>query len=195
MASPVTPDSTKALRPALVSVLHAEPERASARCTTRQLFEAHGGFVLRLVRRLGVRASDVEDVTQEVFMIAHRRIADLHGEEQARSWLFGIARRVVANHLRKSNRRREQPVTDMPVEASFDPAETLQLNRDRALLERALSRLDPDKRAVFVLFELEGLAMHEIAELVGCPLNTAYSRLYAGRALVQRHVLAPGGTR
>ena len=141
---------------------------------------------MRVVQRLGVHRSDAEDVTQEVFVIVHRRITDLENDAQARSWLFSIARRVVANHLRKVRRRRDPPEAEWEASAPSDPAQQLQLARDRARLETALARLDEDKRTVFVLFELEGLDMREVAKIVGCPLNTAYSRLYAARELVQR---------
>lgn len=179
-------DSTDTLLAAALAGLRTE---VGHRWTTSQLFEAHGPFVLRLVRHLGVHASDAEDVAQEVFVIAHRRLDTLQRDGSARSWLFGIARRVAANHMRKARRSGEQALSDSHAADGGDPSAELQLARDRALLARALGRLDDDKRAVFVLFELEGLAMHEVAEMVGCPINTAYSRLYAARLIVQRHVL------
>jgi RNA polymerase sigma-70 factor (ECF subfamily) len=187
--------------PALASALglHAptRTRRAARPSTTRELFEAHAGFVLRVVRRLGAHPSDAEDVTQEVFVIVHRRLSDLRDDVPVRSWLFGIARRVVANHLRKTQRRREHGDAVGIASTLEGPAEQLQLARDRARLEHALARLDDDKRAVFVLFELEGCDMREVAEMLGCPLNTAYSRLYAARELVRRYVLGarPGASR
>lgn len=188
MANSMTPDSAKPLTWPLMSAVSAETGPADPPHTTRQLFEAYAGFVLRTVRRLGVSASDTEDVTQEVFLIVHRRIADLQAEVNPRSWLFGIARRVVANYLRKSRRLRESSCVEVAPVANGDPAQELQLTRERALLERALNKLDADKRAVFVLIELEGLSMQEVATMVGCPVHTAYSRLYAARAIVERHV-------
>ena len=166
----------------------------SARCATSELFDAHAAFVLRLVRHLGVHPSDAEDLAQEVFVIAHQRLETLQRQDSARSWLFGIARRVAANHLRKNKRRRVQSTestSESLAAGSGDPSDALQLARDRALLMQALDKLDADKRAVFVLFELEGVPMPEVAEMVVCPLNTAYSRLYAARVIVQRHVLGP----
>lgn len=161
-----------------------------SRITTRQLFVAHAGFILRLVRNLGVPASDAEDITQEVFMIAHRRLATLQLDANPRSWLYGIARRHAANHISKLKFRRGQPIAEQHAIAQADPAGALELARDRALLQSALERLDDKKREVFVLCELEGLPMHEVAEIVGCPLHTAYSRLYKARVIVQRRVLA-----
>ena len=103
----------------------------------------------------------------------------------------GIARRIAANHLRKHKRQRAAPA--LPIEELIaaggdDPSEELQLARDRMLLAQALDKLDSDKRAVFVLFELEGFVMPEVAETLGCPLHTAYSRLYAARVIVTKHV-------
>jgi RNA polymerase sigma-70 factor (ECF subfamily) len=185
MAGSMTTEATKPLlHSSLLSVLSEPPA-----LTTRQLFEAHAAFVVRIVQRLGVSASDAEDVAQEVFMIVHRRIDDLNSIGAARSWLFGIARRVVANHLRKAQRRAEQ-LDPQPAGITLEgPAEHLQSSRERALLERALAKLDIDKRTVFVLFELEGVEMREVADMVGCGVSTAYSRLYAARELVQRYVL------
>jgi len=189
MTPTMTSNPPNALLAAAVSDLQMETAHG---CTTRELFQTHAAFVLRLVRHLGVHPSDAEDVAQEVFVIAHRRLDTLARESSARSWLFGIARRLAANYLRKAKRSGERLLDETYAADGGDPAAQLQLARDRALLARALGKLDEDKRAVFVLFELEGVAMHEVAEMVGCPINTAYSRLYAARQIISRHVL---GTR
>lgn len=172
------------LRPALVLARSAP---SAAEITTREIFQGHADFVLRLVRRLGVRPSDVEDVAQEVFVIVHRRLADLQAGVPVRSWLFGISRRVVANYRRQLQRRQELPSQQLEdVAVACDQVAQLQSSRDRARLEHALGRLDSDKREVFVLFELEGMDMKDVADMIGCPLNTAYSRLYAARNVVRQ---------
>jgi len=173
-----------------IDLAEAPAAAVDGRITTRQLFVAHAGFILRLVRHLGVPASDAEDITQEVFMIAHRKLATLQLEANPRSWLFGIARRHAANHINKLKFRRGQPIEERHAIEQADPAGALQLARDRQLLQSALERLDDKKREVFVLSELEGLPMQEVAEIVGCPLHTAYSRLYKARVIVQRRMLA-----
>jgi RNA polymerase sigma-70 factor, ECF subfamily len=177
------------LRPPL---LLAPATAAAPELTTRQIFETHAAFVLRLVRRLGVRPNDVEDVAQEVFVIVHRRRADLQTGVQVRSWLFGISRRVVANYRRQVQRRQELPSPQLDaLPVACDQVDQLESARDRARLEVALTRLDDDKREVFALFELEGVDMREVAEMVGCPLNTAYSRLYAARQIVRQVLNRP----
>jgi RNA polymerase sigma-70 factor (ECF subfamily) len=177
--------------PALLgSPLLVQAARPMTVASTREIFETHAPFVVRIVRRLGVRPSDVEDVAQEVFVIVHRRRADLQAGVSVRSWLFGITRRVVANYHRQARHRHEESSSGLDsVPVHSDPTQAIEGSRERVLLDRALAKLDTDKRAVFVLFELECLDMREVAQMVGCPLNTAYSRLYAARTLVRTYVL------
>jgi len=177
-------------QPIVRAALLPAPSRSGAEPTTREIFQAHAAFVLRLVRRLGVRPADVEDVAQEVFVIVHRRLPDLQSTVPLRSWLFGITRRVVANYRRQARHRLERTSDTLDlVPIDCDQPALLQGSRDRERLEHALARLSDDKREVFVLFELEGVSMREVAAMVGCPLNTAYSRLHAARVQIRQHVL------
>lgn len=160
------------------------------RLKTRDVFRAEARFVLRLVRSLGVPPGDAEDVAQEVFVVVHRQLETLKDPERLRSWLFSIVRRTVANYRRRAYRRHEQ-LTD-EIELLGIPSEQPrpgESSRERALLDRALEKLDAHKREVFVLFELEGMAMRDVAALTNSPLFTAYSRLYAARRIVTRAVL------
>jgi RNA polymerase sigma-70 factor, ECF subfamily len=162
--------------------------RAPGAPTLREVFEAEVAFVFRALRRLGVPENDLEDAAQDVFVVVHRKLTEFEGGTPIRSWLFGIARRVAAARRRRGYARHEVSTNDIEVdgaEGNCDPEFDA-----RALLEAALSKLDAAKREVFMLYELEGLPMQEVALAVGCPLQTAYSRLHAARALV-RSELAP----
>jgi RNA polymerase sigma-70 factor (ECF subfamily) len=156
------------------------------RPTAREIFVDHAAFVLRIVRRLGVAPSDVEDVAQEVFVIVHRKIDTYDGSSAVRTWLFGIASRVVSDHRRRAHRRYERLTHDLPVTAmeATQPADA-RARELRSQLDSALSSLDDAKRAVFVLHDMEEMTMPEVAEAVGCPLNTAYSRLREARQRVR----------
>ena len=146
------------------------------------IFREHAPFAWRVLRRLGVRESDVEDAAQEVFLVVHRRLRDFEGRSSLRTWIYGICVRVASDHRRRAHVRREQPTDRPPERAGSAPQpRELEARQARALLDAALSRLDDDKRAVLVLFEIEEVAMKDVAEAVGCPLQTAYSRLYAAR--------------
>lgn len=159
---------------------------ATALPSVGAIFAEHASFVLRTLRRLGVRPSDVEDAAQDVFVVVHRNLERYDVANSLRSWLFGITTRVASDYRRKAYVRREQ-MTDLPPDEATPPdqAERLERAEARALLDRALDRLDDRQREVFILYELEGLAMSDVAEVVRCPLQTAYSRLHTAREKVQ----------
>jgi RNA polymerase sigma-70 factor, ECF subfamily len=148
-----------------------------------ELFATHGRFVWHVLSSHGVVRADVEDATQEVFLTVHRRMEDWDRETtSARTWLYSIARRVAANHRRRSSVRHEQPRGEVePDPVATDPGESIDRERLLRKLDAALAQLDEGKRDVFILFELEDLPMAEVAEIAGCPLQTAYARLYAAR--------------
>jgi RNA polymerase sigma-70 factor (ECF subfamily) len=163
------------------------PDAASGVPPFAVIYDAHITFVWRVLARLGVAHADLEDVCQEVFIVVHRQLPEFEGRSSLRTWIYGIALRCASGHRRRTARRR--PVV-APAAAIAEVAvagsqlEDLDARDARATLERLLAQLDPDKRAVFVLFELEELAMVEVVAIVGCPLQTGYSRLHAARAIV-----------
>jgi RNA polymerase sigma-70 factor (ECF subfamily) len=151
----------------------------------REVYEQHAAFVWRVLRRLGVRPTEVEDVCQEVFLIVHRKLSEFEHRSAVRTWLYAIALRCASDHRRRAYVARE--VTSEVGDAAVEAVQHASIaNRQaRELLDAMLDALDEDKRAVFVLYELEELAMAEVAEIVGCPLQTAYSRLHAARAAIE----------
>lgn len=118
-------------------------------------------------------------------MVVHRKLAEFEGRSAVRTWVYGICVRVAKDHRRRAYMRYEEACEEPPAGASAETQE-LCLHRARALdaFGHALDRLDDDKRAVFVLYEIEGLSMKEVAESLACPLQTAYSRLHAARDLI-----------
>jgi RNA polymerase sigma-70 factor (ECF subfamily) len=161
------------------------PELLLQHPDTASVFREHAAYAWRVLRRLGVHESDVEDVCQEVFVVIHRRLPEFEGRSAVRTWVYGICVRAASDYRRRAHRRREI-VTEAPPEqeAKDDAHQELAAREARTHLDRILSELDDDKRAVFVLYEIESLPMNDVAEAVGCPVQTAYSRLHAARALV-----------
>ncbi len=162
------------------------PATATDPASFASVFHAHAPRVWRALRRLGVAESDVEDLSQEVFVVVHRKLPEFEGRSALSTWIYGICVRVASDHRRRAHVRREQP-TDRPPDERHSAPQLKELEREqaRAMLDRALAALDDDKRAVFVLYEIEQLEMPEVAEALGCPLQTAYSRLYAARKKVE----------
>jgi RNA polymerase sigma factor (sigma-70 family) len=142
------------------------------------LFDAHCGFVCRVLRHHGVHEAALDDAVQDVFVTAYRRWASFEGRSSARSWLYGIARRIAFRYRRSADARARRFVTaeDEPVEGVDEPFARAHAAQSLAAL---LHGLDADKRTVFVLAELEGMTAPEVAEALGIPLGTAYSRLRA----------------
>ncbi len=148
----------------------------------QRVFFEYAPFVLRVLPRLGVPTSDVEDVCQEVFLAVHRKLPGFEGRSSLRTWLYGICLRTASNYRQRAYRWREV-VTDRPPETvqSDEQIETLRQKEIRDLLDEALNILKDSEREVVVLFEIEELDMAEVARAIGCSKFTAYARLYAAR--------------
>lgn len=151
----------------------------------RHMFDSHYDFIWRSLRRLGVPDAHVDDAAQDVFVVASRKLATIEvGRERA--YLFGTATRVAADARRSRARRREDagdPAQAIAQVADAGPAPDalVEQKRARALLDRAIEALAEDVRPVFVLFELEGMTMSEIAECLDLAPGTVASRLRRAR--------------
>lgn len=147
------------------------------------IYREHFEFVWCVLRRLGVAEGDIDDATQDVFVIAHRRLGQFEGRAAVRTWLYSIAIRVASNRRRK-HERRDALLVRLPRSIPDDLEELAARGQARAILEALLDRLDEHKRVVFVLAELEELTVPAIASIVGENPRTVYSRLRAARARV-----------
>jgi RNA polymerase sigma-70 factor (ECF subfamily) len=147
----------------------------------------HGPYIWRVLRRLGVRPSDIEDVWQETFIVVHRKLDAFEGRSQLRTWLSAIAVRVASDYRNRAHRRREQATEEVPDDGTAaSQHDDLVEQERRALLDRLIGELKPEQREVIVLYEFAELPMQEVAEALGCPLQTAYSRLHAGRRALEQ---------
>jgi RNA polymerase sigma-70 factor (ECF subfamily) len=146
---------------------------------------AHADFVWRCLQRLGVPTADLEDALQEVFVVVHQRLATFRGDSKLTTWLFGICLRVASRFRRRPHVQREQAdgssALEHAVDAGDGPEQDALAREARQQLQALLDELDPEKRVVFVMFELERCAGADIADLLGLPLGTVYSRLSAAR--------------
>ena len=148
-------------------------------------------FVWRALLRLGVARSECDDAAQDVFVTAYRRWSTLHDATRRRAWLFGIVRRVAWRHRRSSDRRERKldALVHAPVERVGVDEELARREAWRALAD-FLELLDEEKRAAFVLGELEELGRGELGLALGINPNTAYSRLQAARRSFFAHFSA-----
>lgn len=146
-------------------------------------------FVWLTLQRMGVRRSDLEDVFQDVFVIVHRRLHTYRREAKLSAWLYGICLRCVARHRRRAFRRRESPdgVELEPQDANLwqsgvtAPDQQLDERQNQERLNQLLDALDPEHRAMIVMYEIEELGCAQISELTGVKLGTVHSRLHTAR--------------
>lgn len=176
------PQTRPSLRAIAVSVAPASESRARS---FRALYDGHVDFVWRNLRRLGVHEADVDDRTQEVFVVAHRRFDQFEDRGHGpRAWLFQIVLRVASDARRHRRRHPEDPDGgDAMGRASVDASQADAILRREALsrLDAALETIDIGRRTVLVLHEIEEMTAPEIAQVLDIPLNTVYSRLRVGR--------------
>jgi RNA polymerase sigma-70 factor (ECF subfamily) len=159
---------------------------AESQPSLRTIFDEHARYVIRTLRHLGVKEADVEDVAQEVFVTVHRKLPEFEGRSKLRTWLYAICLRVASDHRRRAYVVRERVTESPPIDTGERTGAEPDLHvESRAFVRQLLGALDEDKRTVLVLYEIEGLSMREVAEVIGCPLQTAYSRLHAGRELLR----------
>jgi RNA polymerase sigma-70 factor, ECF subfamily len=160
------------------------------------VYEENFRFVWRTARRLGIDPADTDDVVQEVFVVAHRKLAEFEGRAQLSTWLYRILVGVVRHYFR--GRRRKPGHRPAPSFGDVDllhdrrsggPAEAVERADAVRVLDCLLSRLDDEKREVFVLAEIEQLSSVAIAEVLAVNVNTIYSRLRAARQEFQRALL------
>jgi RNA polymerase sigma-70 factor (ECF subfamily) len=149
----------------------------------------HHGQVWRSLRRLGLSESDADDASQQVFLVAHRRLADIAPRTE-QAFLLQTALRVAADFRRSLKRRREDDHGDLPVlaDTSANPEELADRRRARAMLDRVLEAMPMDLRQVFVLFDLEELTTTEVANVLSVPKGTVASRLRRARAIFRETV-------
>ncbi len=154
-----------------------------------QLFRDHLPFVWRVLQSHGVPEASLEDACQEVFVVVHRQLPGFQGRSSLKTWMYGICRNVASAMRKRAHARYEIAVTELPQNASSrEPLEEMHTRELAHQLLSMLAQLSSEKREVFTLFEIEGFAMPEVAEAVGCNLSTAYSRLYAARREIEAKV-------
>ena len=187
-------DRMESPAPTLVKEPPEVGSRAAPDIGLHRLFDSHLPFVWRNLRRLGVPESLVEDAAQDVFLVVHRRWGSWQVERSTvETWLFGIVLRVAHNYRRAQQRRlaRLLPAHDrrLLLEAPSQadgPAEILAQREAVAIFERALAKIDEDKRAVFLMIDVEQMTVPEAAAVLGINLNTAYWRLRRARMAFRR---------
>jgi RNA polymerase sigma-70 factor (ECF subfamily) len=155
------------------------------RLDAETLFRRHADFAANFLHRLGAPAPEIDDLVQEVFLVAHRRGGFVQcGAARPTTWLAEIAIRVASVNRRRTRRSKEDPATAVLSQVHSDDVSAVRVveaNEAMRRVQRALDCLDDEKRAAFILYELEGESCSAIAAGLGIPVGTVYSRLHKAR--------------
>lgn len=192
---PARPERTDmgptAAHPPLLAAPRAQLDSAA-------VYRAEFGYVYNALRRLGVRERDLPDVVHEVFIAVHQALPRYDAARPLRPWLFAIAYRRATDYFRRVGAERTVLLVDAPEALNPEPAadERMSARQDRALVTEALAALDLDRRTVLIMVDIEEHAVADVADALGIPLKTVYSRLRIAReelvAAVRRAQLRRG---
>lgn len=152
------------------------------------VYRGHFRRVYRWISRLAPHA-DAEDLSQEVFLVVHRRLPEFEGKARITTWLFQVTYHVIGSHVRRQRTERQVrgQLSLLPRESPPEPLQALVREEELCAVRLALDSLHLKHRTVLVLFELEQWSCADIAEALSIPVDTVYSRLhYARRKLASK---------
>lgn len=151
------------------------------------VIEAHWATVLRLSLRMTGNRGDAEEITQQTFFLAYRAWPTFEQRAKVMTWLFRIAVNTVKQLMIKQRRERAAPLDQAPPMVAHDP-DPIESRESREQLDAAMQAISPMHRMVLTLFCLDGLNHEAIAEILGCPVGTVWSRLHNARAALARQM-------
>ncbi|MBX5480716.1 MAG: RNA polymerase sigma factor [Myxococcaceae bacterium] len=178
--------------------LPADPRRARAPqgdlTVLKRVYEEHGPWIRATLARLAGPGIDPDDLLHEVFLVALRRTDVFVDNPEPRAWLYGVAVRVAQAARRRARVRRFFGLESAEdIADALTPEHAVHASDAKRRVYAALNPLSEKKRTVFILFELEGLSGEEIAQIVGCPLKTVWTRLHHARREFQRNLQRGAG--
>ena len=150
---------------------------AGDRDAMQRIYKHCSSRVYALMVRI-VGSQDADDLTQQVFLQMFRKLDQFSGGSKLETWLFRLATNEALQHLRRKKRQTAQPLVAEP--SASDPSRLMESEKIQ-MLQAALSRIDPELRAILSLKEEQNLSYREIAESIGIPEGTVGSRLNRAR--------------
>ncbi|HMI87101.1 MAG TPA: sigma-70 family RNA polymerase sigma factor [Polyangiaceae bacterium] len=181
MTDPLDSPQLKAMEPGRTAAA-ALPTDTAERPDFRAIFDLHFDYIWFTLRRFGVPERDLDDLAHDVFIQVYRHLDQYDATRPLRPWLFGFAYRIASDYRRLARHRREtlgEPCEG--VDGAPSASDRVATRQKLDLVWTALEQLDLDRRAIFVLHDVEGHSIPEVASTLGIPLNTAYSRLRLAR--------------
>ena len=168
----------------------ADAPVASRAITFDEVYARHAAWVWQALRRHGVSSDAIDDATQDVFVVIHRRLGEFEGRSRIETWIYGIVLRVARDHRRRRARKGDgEPLDERLADTAPDPLDSAMRSEATELFARLMNTLDEDKRDLLVMAELEQMPIPAIAEVLGVNLNTLYSRVRTARAAFEHALI------
>jgi RNA polymerase sigma-70 factor (ECF subfamily) len=162
----------------------APPDAEGRRFSATELFTEHAPFVAKFLWRMGAPDREIEDLVQDVFLVAHLRGGFVEGPARATTWLASIAFRLWSSERRRFRRHAELSSDEALEQAQAkgpNPAEAFASAESIRRIRSVLEQLEERSRAILILVDLEGASCVEVAVALGIPIGTVYSRLHSAR--------------
>ena len=171
---------------AIGGVEAGEGDIATRHARFRAAIEPLVKVAFRVLQRLGVRNEEIDDALQAVLIAVDRKFDEIPNRAELRAYTCAVCVNVAREVGRRRNRHAVRNTTleeleEAPLSLDADPADAFERKQTLAMVQRILESMDPERREVFVLYELEELSGREIAEHLGIPPGTVASRLRKAR--------------
>ena len=165
----------------------AEPDIAYEAVDIGEAYQKHAPFIARVIEKLTGSGPHVDDILQDTFIIAYKKREKFEGRSALRTWLYGIAKNRCMHHRRGLARflNFKEKLESTPVAPSQSPHKSLEVSRELHLVESVITSMTFKQREVFVLYELEEMEGPQIADLLGIPIGTVWTRLHKARQVFQ----------
>ena len=158
-----------------------------------ELYRLHAGRLFNLTARMVGSAQEAEDVLQEVFLHAYRKLGSFRGESSLGTWLYRLGMNRCLDHLRGRHARMKQATDSLDEDGAGEPvapAPATPAAVNRLDLERAIGKLPEGCRAAFLLHDVEGFEHNEVAAILGVSEGTSKSQVHKARRKL-RALLSP----
>jgi RNA polymerase sigma-70 factor (ECF subfamily) len=153
-----------------------------------ELYRIYCPRLTRFLSKLVQRPQIVEEVMNDTLMVVWDKADSFNGASKLSTWIFGIAYRKAMKALRKQDEPVEDPWADQRVSLDLSPEDELGRHRAQVLLHRAIAELSPDHRAVVEFTYFHEMGYREIADIMGCPVDTVKTRMFHARRHLKRRL-------
>jgi RNA polymerase sigma-70 factor (ECF subfamily) len=149
-----------------------------------ELYRQHAGRLYNLAIRMAGSATEAEDLLQEMFLHAHRKLGSFRGDSSLATWLYRLGMNQCLDYLRSRQARMSRATDSLDAEGAAEPVATepvVPAVMSRMDLERAIGQLPEGCRAAFLLHDVEGFDHHEVASILGVSEGTSKSQVHKAR--------------